>query len=149
MRRPSAAPFSASHFLSRAAWLALALVALWLLPLWPLTHAALATWLCTLALAVAATETALSSYAHFALAFATRTETTVPAATHAPPVWEPRSAEPVTALVVPALLNDAATVDELLARLETLYRANRDGRLYFGLLTDFGDAATFIEQGIL
>ncbi|MHB1942876.1 MAG: glucoamylase family protein, partial [Acidiferrobacteraceae bacterium] len=42
--------------------------------------------------------------------------------------------------VVPALLTSVQIVDELSEALEVRFLANRDSNLYFGLLTDFGDA---------
>jgi cellobiose phosphorylase len=46
-----------------------------------------------------------------------------------------------TLVVVPTLLRDEAGVDALLEALEVRYLANRGSHLYFGLLTDFHDAA--------
>jgi hypothetical protein len=45
-----------------------------------------------------------------------------------------------TAVVVPAMLTDDASVDELLEALEVRFLANRDENLSFALLTDFRDA---------
>jgi len=45
-----------------------------------------------------------------------------------------------TLVVVPAMLSDAQNVDDLAEALEVRFLANRDGNLYFGLLTDFRDA---------
>ena len=47
-----------------------------------------------------------------------------------------------TAIVVPTLLTEAGAIDDQLDQLEVRYLANRDPELYFGLLTDFCDAAT-------
>jgi cellobiose phosphorylase len=46
-----------------------------------------------------------------------------------------------TLVVVPTMLGDAAGVDSLVESLEVRYLANRAANLYFGLLTDFHDAA--------
>ncbi len=46
-----------------------------------------------------------------------------------------------TLVVVPSLLTTAAGIEELLENLEIHYLANRDENVYFGLLTDFADAA--------
>jgi cyclic beta-1,2-glucan synthetase len=45
-----------------------------------------------------------------------------------------------TLVVMPSMLAGRAAVDELVARLEVHYLANRDERLHFALLTDFMDA---------
>ena len=45
-----------------------------------------------------------------------------------------------TLVVVPTLLTDAWRIDGLLEGLERRHLANRDPNLWFGLLTDFGDA---------
>lgn len=47
-----------------------------------------------------------------------------------------------TMVVVPAMLVDKESVDELVASLEVHHLANRDPRLHFALLTDFLDADT-------
>ncbi len=44
-------------------------------------------------------------------------------------------------VVVPTLLTSEDRIDELLESLEVRFLGNRDARLYFGLLTDFCDAA--------
>src|SRR5262249_3594890 len=49
-------------------------------------------------------------------------------------------ADACTIVVVPALICDEASVDELLDKLEIAYLANQDKQLYFGLITDFEDA---------
>jgi cyclic beta-1,2-glucan synthetase len=46
-----------------------------------------------------------------------------------------------TLVVVPTLLNTSPGVDQLLEALEVRFLGNRDPNLFFGLLTDFGDAA--------
>ena len=46
-----------------------------------------------------------------------------------------------TLVVVPTMLSDARSVDDLTEALEVRFLANRDANLYFGLLTDFRDAA--------
>ncbi len=46
-----------------------------------------------------------------------------------------------TLVVVPTMLSDARSVDDLIEALEVRFLANRDANLYFGLLTDFRDAA--------
>nr|WP_241093355.1 glucoamylase family protein [Xanthomonas sp.] len=46
-----------------------------------------------------------------------------------------------TLVVVPSMLSDTATVDELVESLEVRFLANRDPQLHFALLTDFLDAA--------
>jgi cyclic beta-1,2-glucan synthetase len=45
-----------------------------------------------------------------------------------------------TFVVVPTIFSDAEAVDELLARLEVHYLANRGEQFYFALLGDFADA---------
>lgn len=45
-----------------------------------------------------------------------------------------------TLVVVPTLLTSQQGVDDLLEALEVRFLGNRDEQLYFGLLTDFGDA---------
>jgi cyclic beta-1,2-glucan synthetase len=47
-----------------------------------------------------------------------------------------------TLTVIPTLLTDAMQVDHLIEGLEVRFLANRDENLYFGLLTDFPDAAS-------
>ena len=45
-----------------------------------------------------------------------------------------------TLVVVPTLLTSHQGIDDLLEALEVRFLGNRDEQLYFGLLTDFGDA---------
>lgn len=52
----------------------------------------------------------------------------------------PREAQ--TFVVVPTILTRESQVEHLLERLEVHYLANRDERIYFGLLSDFSDADT-------
>lgn len=47
-----------------------------------------------------------------------------------------------TALVVPTLITSSGGVARLIYELEVRYHANRDPALHYGLLTDFGDAAS-------
>ncbi len=47
-----------------------------------------------------------------------------------------------TLVVVPTLLGSEQAVEDLAEQLEVRFLANRDAQLYFGLLTDFDDAAT-------
>ena len=47
-----------------------------------------------------------------------------------------------TLVVVPVLLTSRDDVEELVDRLEVHFLSNADGELYFGLLTDYTDAAT-------
>jgi len=49
-------------------------------------------------------------------------------------------AELATLVVVPTLLTSIQSIDDLLEALEVRFLGNRDEQLYFGLLTDFGDA---------
>jgi cellobiose phosphorylase len=49
--------------------------------------------------------------------------------------------EHAAVVVVPAMLTDAANVDDLLEALEVRFLANRDENLSFALLSDFRDAA--------
>ena len=46
-----------------------------------------------------------------------------------------------TLVVVPTMLSTARNIDRLVEALEVRFLANRDGNLYFGLLTDLPDAA--------
>ncbi len=46
-----------------------------------------------------------------------------------------------TLVVVPTLLGSAQDIENLVEQLEVRFLANRDAQLYFGLLTDFNDAA--------
>ena len=46
-----------------------------------------------------------------------------------------------TLVVVPTMLTNPQTIDALIEALEVRFLANRDANLYFGLLTDFSDAA--------
>lgn len=46
-----------------------------------------------------------------------------------------------TLVVVPSMLSDVATIDELAEALEVRFLANRDAQLHFALLTDYLDAA--------
>ena len=46
-----------------------------------------------------------------------------------------------TLVVVPTLLGSERDIDDLVEQLEVRFLANRDAQLYFGLLTDFHDAA--------
>jgi hypothetical protein len=50
-------------------------------------------------------------------------------------------AEAQTIVVVPVIFNDLDTIETLIDKLEVTYLANRDEHLYFGLLSDFTDAA--------
>lgn len=50
--------------------------------------------------------------------------------------------ELATLVVVPTLLTSQQNIDDLLESLEVRFLGNRDEHVYFGLLTDFGDAAT-------
>jgi cellobiose phosphorylase len=50
-------------------------------------------------------------------------------------------AEVRTLVVVPTMLTSASNVEDLVEALEVRFLANRDDNLYFGLLTDFLDAA--------
>ena len=45
-----------------------------------------------------------------------------------------------TLVVIPTLLQDARSIDDLLEALEVRFLANRDSHLHFALLTDFQDA---------
>lgn len=57
-----------------------------------------------------------------------------------------------TLVVVPTMLAKAGNVEELIEGLEVRFLANRDANLYFGLLTDFSDAAGEVEpedEGLL
>jgi len=45
-----------------------------------------------------------------------------------------------TLVVVPTMLTNPQSVDDLVEALEVRFLANRDDNLYFGLLTDFRDA---------
>ena len=49
-----------------------------------------------------------------------------------------------TMVVVPTMLTSLDGVDRLIESLEIHHLANRDSQLYFGLLTDYADAATAI-----
>jgi cyclic beta-1,2-glucan synthetase len=50
-------------------------------------------------------------------------------------------AEAATMVVIPTLINSAATARELAHRLEIFHLANPDPQIYFALLTDFPDAS--------
>ena len=50
--------------------------------------------------------------------------------------------ELATLVVVPCLLTGQRSIDDLLEALEVRFLGNRDEQLYFGLLTDFGDAGS-------
>jgi cellobiose phosphorylase len=52
-----------------------------------------------------------------------------------------------TLVAVPAMLTDAAEIDELASALEVRYLANRDPNLVFALVTDFRDAPTETAEG--
>ncbi len=52
-----------------------------------------------------------------------------------------------TLVAVPAMLTDAAEIDELVEALEIRFLANRDPNLAFALVTDFRDAATETVPG--
>ena len=54
-------------------------------------------------------------------------------------------------VVIPTLLTGPRNVERLVEALEVRFLANRDANLYFGLLTDFRDAAeeTLAEDGPL
>jgi cyclic beta-1,2-glucan synthetase len=52
-----------------------------------------------------------------------------------------------TLVVVPMLLSDRRTVDELVDRLEVHFLASTEGDLYFALLSDWTDAATEVVDG--
>jgi cyclic beta-1,2-glucan synthetase len=56
-------------------------------------------------------------------------------------------AEATTMVVVPVILNDSQTVETLIDKLEISFLANQDERLYFGLLSDFPDAASEVTAG--
>ena len=51
-------------------------------------------------------------------------------------------AEVKTMVVIPTLIIDMATINDLLEALEVRFLSNRDANLYFGLLTDFKDAVS-------
>ncbi|MCY7423270.1 MAG: cyclic beta 1-2 glucan synthetase [Chitinophagaceae bacterium] len=51
-------------------------------------------------------------------------------------------AEAKTMVVIPTLITSIETINDLLEGLEVRFLANRDANLYFGLLTDFKDAAS-------
>jgi len=46
-----------------------------------------------------------------------------------------------TLVIIPAMLTHASAIEDLVEALEVRFLANRDENLYFGLLTDFTDAA--------
>jgi cellobiose phosphorylase len=50
-----------------------------------------------------------------------------------------------TLAVVPTMLTDADSIEELIQALEVRFLANQDSRLHFGLLTDFRDAADEVQ----
>jgi len=50
-------------------------------------------------------------------------------------------AEAQTIVVTPVIFSDLTTIETLIDKLEVTYLANRDEHLYFGLLSDFVDAA--------
>ncbi len=50
-------------------------------------------------------------------------------------------ADAQTIVVVPVIFSDLATIEALIDKLEVTYLANRDEHLYFGLLSDYVDAA--------
>ena len=50
--------------------------------------------------------------------------------------------EAKTMVVIPTLITDISSIDQLVEGLEVRFLANRDVNLYFALLTDFKDAAT-------
>ncbi len=52
-----------------------------------------------------------------------------------------------TVVVIPAIVGSSGEVDDLAARLEGYFLANRDEHLQFGLLTDFRDASQEHEPG--
>jgi len=52
-----------------------------------------------------------------------------------------------TLVVVPTLLGSEQGIEDLAEQLEVRFLANRDAQLYFGLLTDFLDAAQEIGDG--
>jgi cyclic beta-1,2-glucan glucanotransferase len=52
-----------------------------------------------------------------------------------------------TMVAVPAMLTDAAEIDELVEALEVRFLANRDPNLAFALITDFRDADTEVTAG--
>jgi len=52
-----------------------------------------------------------------------------------------------TLVAVPAMLTDAAEIDELVEALEVRFLANRDPNLGFALVTDFRDARTETTEG--
>ncbi len=56
-----------------------------------------------------------------------------------------------TLVVVPTLLTSAQSIEDLIEALEVRFLANRDANLYFGLLTDFRDAAveTLLDDEML
>jgi len=56
-------------------------------------------------------------------------------------------AEHRTLVAVPAMLTDAAEIDELVEALEVRFLANHDPNLGFALVTDFRDAATETTDG--
>ncbi|TMQ10752.1 MAG: cyclic beta 1-2 glucan synthetase, partial [Deltaproteobacteria bacterium] len=52
-----------------------------------------------------------------------------------------------TLVAVPAMLTDAAEIDELVEALEVRFLANRDANLAFALVTDLRDATTEVVDG--
>ena len=51
-----------------------------------------------------------------------------------------------TLVVVPTMLTSAEDIAALIEALEVRFLANRDENLYFGLLTDFRDAAEMLPE---
>ena len=49
--------------------------------------------------------------------------------------------EECTLVVIPSMLNNTKSVEDLVESLEIRFLSNRDNNLHFGLLTDFSDAA--------
>jgi cyclic beta-1,2-glucan glucanotransferase len=124
------------RFISSAAVIVAGLPALFMIPLYPLLQSKPAAWICALAFAFAAVEAAWALYANLWQVLRGK-KSPDPAAV---PVVDARGVK--TILIVPAQLLDEVTIERLLCALEGHYRSNTEGLLYFGLLTDFADAAT-------
>jgi cyclic beta-1,2-glucan glucanotransferase len=92
-------------------------------------------------LALSGVDVAVSLYTSLFLTFRK-----VPAAAVSPTLITDNTADIKTAVVVPALLIDIGTIGKLLRALEAHYLSSRGGQIYFGLLTDFCDAATPIHR---
>ena len=120
--------------------------ALFAIPLYEPLHSFALFWVCTLTFTFCATEAASSLYATVVGMRAPPSESESVA------IVPSKALTVKSVVVVPTLLIDLPAVERLIEALRLHFLSNREGRIYFGLLTDFPDAnaeTTSLDQIIL